>query len=118
MLNHPILETGVQINDANILYATDERIPAEKQISGYHYYNMRMSKHNSLYPFTIEPFVMVNFYGTIVTDKKIMGLDKLEVNVADEQSNYPSLLQRAILALVEQDINSALEIAKELNKQE
>ncbi len=61
-----------RINNINCIFYYEERIPLEKAPIGYPYmYHLRHDEDNWIQPISIEQFVLVNFFGTIFTEKPI-----------------------------------------------
>lgn len=60
-------EKKVRLLPQNILRVTESRIPKNKRHPDLYYYGMRHGELDWDTPITIEDFVAVNFYGTLVT---------------------------------------------------
>ncbi|UYX56048.1 hypothetical protein M3Y14_34265 (plasmid) [Bacillus thuringiensis] len=77
-----------------VVTATSLRIPQEERNSDLYYYDIRHADCGWCEPATIEPFVMVNHYGTITTTLPLELNDGTESNqylvLTDEEGNLIS----------------------------
>jgi L-rhamnose isomerase len=54
-----------------VVQVTGARIRQEDRQEGFYYYDIRHSDDDWGYPCTVEPYVLINHFGTIVTTQPI-----------------------------------------------
>lgn len=84
-LNKKPKKKKVRLEPRNILYVTTNKIPEKNRHNDLYYYEMRHGESDRDTPVTIEKFVLVNFYGTIIT------AIPLELTDEDEKDPYLTL---------------------------
>lgn len=82
---HKVSDSLFQIENVNVVYVREGRIPANQRYENLFYYDMRHGDDgNFAEPCTLEKTVLVDFFGTLATDKPIPSLETEELIELDQ----------------------------------
>jgi|GEM_PF-5624645 len=76
-----------------VVHVTSLRIPSDERQEGLFYYDIRHDEEDWCEPVTVEPGVLVNHFGTMVTTKPLtfsteFGFQSIEITEEEKEMIY------------------------------